>query len=77
VELIVNGSGSYMELRKAYVTVDLVKSATLKVKSCVINCLDLLMCCSPTHVPSNMSQFKLLCGRIKYPNPLPCNVNFV
>jgi len=31
VELIVNGSGSYMELRKAYVTVDHVKSATLKV----------------------------------------------
>lgn len=32
VEIIVNGSGSYMELRKAYVTVDLVKSATFKVK---------------------------------------------
>ena len=31
MELIVNGSGSYMELRKAYVTVDHVKSATLKV----------------------------------------------
>lgn len=31
VELIANGSGSYMELRKAYVTVDLVKSATYKV----------------------------------------------
>lgn len=31
VEIIVNGSGSYMELRKAYVTVDLVKSATFKV----------------------------------------------
>jgi hypothetical protein len=37
VELIVNGSGSYMELRKAYVIVDLVKSATLKVKRCPIN----------------------------------------
>ncbi|XP_004927820.1 glutamine-dependent NAD(+) synthetase [Bombyx mori] len=30
VEIISNGSGSYMELRKAYVTVDLVKSATFK-----------------------------------------------
>lgn len=30
VEIISNGSGSYMELRKAYVTVDLVKSATYK-----------------------------------------------
>ncbi|XP_061378873.1 glutamine-dependent NAD(+) synthetase [Danaus plexippus] len=30
VEIIANGSGSYMELRKAYVTVDLVKSATFK-----------------------------------------------
>jgi NAD+ synthase (glutamine-hydrolysing) len=38
VELIVNGSGSYMELRKAYVTVDLVKSATLKVGRCVAKC---------------------------------------
>lgn len=30
MEIIANGSGSYMELRKAYVTVDLVKSATFK-----------------------------------------------
>ena len=30
VEIIVNGSGSYMELRKAYVAVELVRSATLK-----------------------------------------------
>ncbi|XP_045492583.1 glutamine-dependent NAD(+) synthetase [Colias croceus] len=30
VEIICNGSGSYTELRKAYVTVDLVKSATFK-----------------------------------------------
>lgn len=30
VEIISNGSGSYMELRKAFVTVDLVKSATFK-----------------------------------------------
>ncbi|XP_041973057.1 glutamine-dependent NAD(+) synthetase [Aricia agestis] len=30
VEIISNGSGSYMELRKAYVTVDLVKNATFK-----------------------------------------------
>jgi NAD+ synthase (glutamine-hydrolysing) len=49
VELIVNGSGSYMELRKAYVTVDLVKSATMKVKNCALICikkvcLQLLMC---------------------------------
>lgn len=33
VEIIVNGSGSYMELRKTYITVDLVKSATLKVRT--------------------------------------------
>ena len=30
VEIFVNGSGSYMELRKAYITVDLVTSATAK-----------------------------------------------
>lgn len=34
VEIIANGSGSYMELRKAYVTVDLVKSATFKAGGC-------------------------------------------
>ncbi|XP_066992905.1 glutamine-dependent NAD(+) synthetase isoform X2 [Anabrus simplex] len=34
VELISNGSGSYMELRKAYITVDLVKSATMKGGGC-------------------------------------------
>ncbi|KAJ8897399.1 hypothetical protein PR048_002745 [Dryococelus australis] len=34
VELIVNGSGSHMQLRKAYVTVDLVKSATMKCGGC-------------------------------------------
>ena len=31
VEIITNGSGSHHELRKAYVRVDLVKSATMKV----------------------------------------------
>lgn len=36
VELIVNSSGSYMELRKAYVTVDLIKSATFKVNRSAI-----------------------------------------
>lgn len=36
VEIISNSSGSYMELRKAYITVDLVKSATLKAKGCYI-----------------------------------------
>ncbi|XP_043526132.1 glutamine-dependent NAD(+) synthetase [Frieseomelitta varia] len=34
VEIIANGSGSYFELRKAYVTVDLVKSATFKSGGC-------------------------------------------
>ncbi|XP_058798642.1 glutamine-dependent NAD(+) synthetase isoform X2 [Phymastichus coffea] len=34
VEIISNGSGSYFELRKAYVTVDLVKSATYKSGGC-------------------------------------------
>ena len=34
VEIIVNGSGSYMELRKAYVAVELVRSATLKSGGC-------------------------------------------
>lgn len=36
VEIIANGSGSYFELRKAYVTVDLVKSATFKCGGCYI-----------------------------------------
>jgi len=31
VEIIANGSGSHHELRKAYVRVDLIKSATAKV----------------------------------------------
>jgi len=30
VEIVINGSGSYMELRKAYIAVDLVESATAK-----------------------------------------------
>lgn len=30
VEIIVNASGSYMELRKAYVTTDLIRSASFK-----------------------------------------------
>ncbi|XP_054002017.1 glutamine-dependent NAD(+) synthetase isoform X1 [Hylaeus anthracinus] len=34
VEIIANGSGSYFELRKGYVTVDLVKSATFKSGGC-------------------------------------------
>ncbi|XP_014207604.1 probable glutamine-dependent NAD(+) synthetase isoform X2 [Copidosoma floridanum] len=34
VEIIANGSGSYFELRKAYVTVDLLKSATFKSGGC-------------------------------------------
>ncbi|XP_066582206.1 glutamine-dependent NAD(+) synthetase [Prorops nasuta] len=36
VEIIVNGSGSYFELGKAYVTVDLVKSATFKSGGCYL-----------------------------------------
>ena len=32
VEIIMNGSGSYHELRKMYTRVDLVKSATYKVR---------------------------------------------
>ena len=32
VEIISNGSGSHHELRKAYIRVDLVKSATMKVR---------------------------------------------
>jgi len=34
VEIFVNGSGSYMELRKAFVAVELVRSATLKSGGC-------------------------------------------
>lgn len=30
VEIIINSSGSYMQLRKAYITTDLVKSASFK-----------------------------------------------
>lgn len=36
VEIISNGSGSYTELRKAYITVDLVKSATFKAGGCYL-----------------------------------------
>ncbi|XP_054266453.1 glutamine-dependent NAD(+) synthetase isoform X2 [Macrosteles quadrilineatus] len=36
VEIIVNGSGSYMELRKTNTTVDLVKSATYKAGGCYL-----------------------------------------
>ncbi|XKL66570.1 hypothetical protein PGB90_009990 [Kerria lacca] len=36
VEIIANSSGSYTELRKAYVTVDLIKSATMKSGGCYI-----------------------------------------
>lgn len=36
VEIISNGSGSYMELRKAYITVDLIKSATFKSGGCYL-----------------------------------------
>lgn len=38
VEIICNGSGSYTELRKGNVTVDLVKSATKKSGGCYIFC---------------------------------------
>ncbi len=36
VEIFVNSSGSYMELRKAYVAVDLIKSATAKSGGCYL-----------------------------------------
>ncbi|XP_014255127.1 probable glutamine-dependent NAD(+) synthetase [Cimex lectularius] len=36
VEIIVNGSGSYMELRKANATIDLVRSATFKAGGCYL-----------------------------------------
>ncbi|KAJ3658260.1 hypothetical protein Zmor_010011 [Zophobas morio] len=36
VEIICNSSGSYAELRKAYVSVELVKSATLKAGGCYV-----------------------------------------
>ncbi|XP_046671791.1 glutamine-dependent NAD(+) synthetase isoform X2 [Homalodisca vitripennis] len=36
VEIVANGSGSYMELRKAYTTVELVKSATFKAGGCYL-----------------------------------------
>ncbi|BES99355.1 Glutamine-dependent NAD [Nesidiocoris tenuis] len=36
VEVIVNGSGSYMELRKANYTIDLVRSATFKAGGCYL-----------------------------------------
>ncbi|XP_059088521.1 glutamine-dependent NAD(+) synthetase-like [Tigriopus californicus] len=36
VELILNGSGSYMELRKAYVAVDLIHSAAMKAGGCYL-----------------------------------------
>lgn len=36
VEIISNSSGSYMELRKAYVVADLVRNATYKAGGCYI-----------------------------------------
>lgn len=36
VEIISNSSGSYMELRKAYIVADLVKNATYKSGGCYI-----------------------------------------
>jgi NAD+ synthase (glutamine-hydrolysing) len=36
VEIVSNGSGSYHQLRKTYVTVDLVKSATMKSGGCYL-----------------------------------------
>lgn len=36
VEIICNGSGSYTELRKGYVVVDLLKNATMKSGGCYI-----------------------------------------
>ncbi|KAK9509611.1 hypothetical protein O3M35_006883 [Rhynocoris fuscipes] len=36
VEIIVNSSGSYMELHKAYVTIDLIKAATFKAGGCYL-----------------------------------------
>ncbi|KAF5302935.1 hypothetical protein FQA39_LY02115 [Lamprigera yunnana] len=36
VEIICNGSGSYTELRKAYIVIDLVKSATMKCGGCYV-----------------------------------------
>nr|XP_018913780.1 PREDICTED: probable glutamine-dependent NAD(+) synthetase [Bemisia tabaci]XP_018913781.1 PREDICTED: probable glutamine-dependent NAD(+) synthetase [Bemisia tabaci]XP_018913782.1 PREDICTED: probable glutamine-dependent NAD(+) synthetase [Bemisia tabaci]XP_018913783.1 PREDICTED: probable glutamine-dependent NAD(+) synthetase [Bemisia tabaci] len=36
VEIILNGSGSYMELRKASVTLDLIKAATFKCGGCYL-----------------------------------------
>eukprot|EP00095_Tigriopus_kingsejongensis_P002439 snap_masked-scaffold380_size190731-processed-gene-0.11 protein:Tk02439 transcript:snap_masked-scaffold380_size190731-processed-gene-0.11-mRNA-1 annotation:"glutamine-dependent nad(+) synthetase" len=36
VEIIINGSGSYMELRKAYVAVDLIHSAAMKSGGCYL-----------------------------------------
>ncbi|KAH3725768.1 glutamine-dependent NAD(+) synthetase-like [Dreissena polymorpha] len=38
VEIFTNGSGSHHELRKAYVRVDLVKSATMKCGGCYVFC---------------------------------------
>jgi len=38
IEFIVNGSGSYFELRKAHVSVDLVRAASTKSGGCYIFC---------------------------------------
>ena len=45
VEIITNGSGSHHELRKAYVRVDLLKSATAKVDLTQSRCHSLFLSC--------------------------------
>jgi len=42
VEIIANGSGSHHELRKAYIRVDLLKSATSKVELHIVTTLMLI-----------------------------------
>jgi len=43
VEIVTNGSGSHHELRKAYVRVDLIRSATAKVVLYTLAALPLLV----------------------------------
>ncbi|KAG7207960.1 hypothetical protein KM043_009544 [Ampulex compressa] len=62
VEIIANGSGSHFELRKAYVTVDLVKSATFKSGGCYM--FSNLRGCDGTRLYFNGASFITVNGQI-------------
>ena len=67
MELIVNGSGSYMELRKAYVTVDHVKSATLKVGRSAVKYSKVNRTAYYSYWRIEVNQCRIFCLPVCYP----------